>query len=249
MDTYKYQQFLRKSRDKIAEWIDHPKVKALFAADMKQAESLLQANNKEFEQKIKQEKEFLKSPQGQKWRRENSQWEQKNLIPIHEVQWSDESDKPVHPPKPGTRGRPRTPKEMNPEWPESPLAKYTWPITLDPFTINDYRVLLGALHDGVTKDRRDLPDYICPELWGLDTFEFALYIMVKNNPEYQALIKKALRIVEGDINDQEQKGKGQAETEQKAATKRQRIWIFIKGLVKEIYRITIKSFFDSAMNK
>ncbi len=43
----------------------------------------------------------------------------------------------------------------------------------------------------------------------------------------------------------QQKGK----TELKAATKRQRIWIFIKGFVKETYRITIKSFFDSTMNK
>lgn len=32
-------------------------------------------------------------------------------------------------------------------------------------------------------------------------------------------------------------------------TKLQRIWTWIKGFVKEAYRITIKSFFDSAMNK
>ena len=54
-----------------------------------------------------------------------------------------------------------------------------------------------------------MPDYICPELWGLDTFEFALYIMVKNNSEYQALIKKALRIVERDINEKKQKNEPQ----------------------------------------
>ena len=41
-----------------------------------------------------------------------------------------------------------------------------------------------------------------------------------------------------------------ARTEQDIApTKRQRIWTGIKGFVKEAYRITIKSFFDSAMNK
>jgi hypothetical protein len=63
----------------------------------------------------------------------------------------------------------------------------------------------------------------------------------------QRLAKKlqnTLEIARGELGNDKP-----AETGQKAAAIRKRVWIWIKGFVKEAYRIAIRSFFDSAMNK
>ena len=112
-----------------------------------------------------------------------------------------------HPgPKPKKKEQPKLPI-ADFEWGKrdidcvDPLVKFEIPMGPEHMTIYDYRVLLGVLHDGVVKDRRDLPlaDLICPELWGSDTFEYALYKMVKENSEYQALINKAILSVEKNL--------------------------------------------------
>lgn len=218
MDTNNYQQFVRESRDKIASWIADPRVEALFAADMKQAESLLQTNEKQCQRITDQQRQFHVSPKGRKWHRENARWEERweqaHRIDVREVQ-----------PAPGTQGRPKIPKILTLEPPKGPLGKFILRIEPATLTVNDYRVLLGALHDGFTWHECDKSQYICPELSKKGTIVDVLFWdFMWYEPRYKTLIEEALRIVERDINDQEQKNEPQEKGGQGDKDSKEQTW-------------------------
>lgn len=86
-----------------------------------------------------------------------------------------------------------------------------------------------------------------PERTGPDILLF----FVKKCPHARdALLKGELPTYPWRISQPIGQEKKLTETESDIApTKRQRIWTWVKGFIKEAYRITIKSFFDSVMNK
>lgn len=205
MQNDQYKQYLIDTWDRVAGWIDNPRAKALFVQDMNHTESLWQAYKKQVEQIIRQQKNFLKSPKGQKYRRENTQWEAQweriHRIGEQEVRWLDEGDEIVNPPSHGTQGRPHIPKIMTLAFPESPLAKFKYPIKHETFIINDYRVLTGALHDGFLWEDGDMGLLICPRLAKAKTVVEYLYWEYKEDSRYHRSIAKALRVVEKNLKD------------------------------------------------
>lgn len=69
-------------------------------------------------------------------------------------------------------------------------------------SIKDYRVLLGALHDGFTWYNGDKSQYICPDLCKPDTIVSVLYwAWMMKNAKYQPLIDEAFLYVEEDIRE------------------------------------------------
>jgi len=206
MQDYQYKQFLRESRDKVAEWIADARVKGLFAGDMNQLENDWKAYKAVWDTEDKRRDEYLKTPVGRRHTQKMQQWEgkyhayeereKKHGVVLYEDRLADK-----HP------GPPPKDDDYKPEKLGNPLEKFDIPIKPESLSMNDYRVLLGALHDGFTWYEKDKSEYICPDLRKSDTIVGQLYWqrMMKNS-EYQPLIGEALRYVEKDIQGRESQG-------------------------------------------
>jgi hypothetical protein len=212
VDTYDYQQFLRKTRDRVAAWIGEQRVCDLFAADMKEAERQWREYRGEWQGITDEEKDFRETGEGREWydeverRRAKGQYAER--ISDDEIEWFEERRDLREPrPKPGTGERRRLPKALRGRLPDCPLDKWRL-YASEPLTINDYRFLLGVVHDGVTWHERDKRRYICRELaiGGTSIVHLLFWDHVWYGPRYQPLVQEALDIVERDIEKQGQDG-------------------------------------------
>jgi len=214
--TEQYNEFLAESRDQIYEWIDDARVKALFAKDMNKRENAwiahcdaLKNYNSDLaalrESDEKRYAKYLKTPAGQAyWRKakqDSKKWKDyEEHQKKHGPHFYEDRLPDKHPGVPPTSGF---------EWSKppdfegvDPLAKFDFEGRQERLTVNDYRILLGALHDGLSKGRGEGRAYlICPDLWGLDTFEYTLFRMIKDDSRYWPMIKKALRCVKKDLRE------------------------------------------------
>jgi len=114
-----------------------------------------------------------------------------------------------------------------------------------------YYTYLAVVYDSV---KNVAPYYLCDGI--LDDRHFGwLQRQISSANFDNDKLTTALKWVETDLEKQgdksrDNKQKKLAETEQNIApTKRQRIWIGLKAFIKEIYRLAMRSFFDSAMHK
>jgi len=188
MNTYNYQQFVKETRDKIAPWIDDPKKATLFADDLTSTETLWQKHRKHLQKINEQWQEFHHNPQRQN-RRQNKQEPKQNNGDVFDYPEMEKG-----------------PNGMKHKPPENPLEKFRLPIKPTALSVNDYRILLGVLHDGFTSHERDKSRYFCPELRKKGTIVDVLFWdYMWYEPRYKPLIDEALRIVESDINETQHK--------------------------------------------
>lgn len=182
MNTSDYQQFLGTVRDTIATWISEPSICGLFAADMEELEQRYHEYIEERQRWSSKQDTFLHSTEGLEW---GQKW--------------------IHGPAESERERIEPPREMREPEPECPLDRFRKYETC-PLTVNDYRVLLGVVHDGVTWHEHDRRRYICPDLRREGTIVDLLFragtFNIGYEPHYRPLIQEALDVVTKDIQGQ-----------------------------------------------
>lgn len=241
MNTYNYQQFVRESRDEIASWIADPEQAHLFAKDLDERNNALKKFNAEWNAQNQRYTAWLKSPKGRramniyndkldsytKKRREFqerlSEWEQAKYFHKKEpARYKHPGPKPQEPKlKLPKQTRESVTKEL-----KSPLENFMLPIKPIALNVNDYRVLLGAIHDGFTWHEGDKSQYICPKLRKKGTIVDVLFWdYMWKEPGYKPLIEEALRVVESDMNDikqNEQQGRDGQDKKTQAKSQGQR---------------------------
>lgn len=218
-----YNEFLAESRDKIAKRIVVQQIKALFAVDMNEREDAFKRYNAACDAHVKSMKserkrydEYLETPAGRAYWEKKQQWDK-------DYQAYEEHQK-KHGPHFGDRlpdKHPGKPPIADFEWKEfncvNPLAKFDINIHrgTEPLAIKDYRVLLGALHDGFTWNNGDKSQYICPDLCKPDTIVSVLYWKwMMKNAKYQPLIEEAFLYVEKDLRENKRPADSTAAEEQ-----------------------------------
>lgn len=185
MDKATYQMFLRETRDTIAVWIDEQWLCDLFAADMQEAQRQWREYRDIWQRRVDWDKAFRDTPEGRAWYEECARRREE-----------------------GRDDYPMQPQEPPETLPDNPLDKFRWPIKPGALTSNDYRFLLGVVHDGVTWHDRDKGRLICPALRKTGTFvDLLFWKHLWHGLRYQPLIEEALREVRRDIVER----KGRAE--------------------------------------